>query len=482
MSEPQGSESKGGSTHDALSGDTARLLSSYPLFEELNREQLAWLAGRVQELTVPAGTRLFEVGDRADGFFVLIEGELELRHRIGNHERVAIRGDTPGVWAGAIPIIDDTYVVTARVPRDSRLFRLTNDDMREMLTTGFPIARHLLMGVRAGTASFLFQVQEHQKLSALGKMAAGLAHELNNPASAARRSAGELARVLDEQDTAWLALTTLSDQRWREGLEALTADLKARQSVPVPPPLERSDREEEIGAWLDDHGIGNPWDLAAALVDAGVDAAWLEEHAAGRPGDVPEPLLRWVVSRASASRLVAEVEHSAGRISELVQAVKDYSYMDRAAAQDVDVRQGIQSTLTMLRHRLRGIEVERRDDPDLPIICAAGSQLNQVWTNLLDNAADAVGEGGRIRIETFVDDDDVVVQVTDNGPGIPPEVQARVFEPFFTTKPPGKGNGLGLDTSYRIVVNDHRGAMSVSSEPGRTTFTVRLPVRPPEKA
>jgi signal transduction histidine kinase len=176
-----------------------------------------------------------------------------------------------------------------------------------------------------------------------------------------------------------------------------------------------------------------------------------------------------------------EIEHSAGRISELVQAVKDYSYMDRGAAQDVDVRQGIQSTLVMLRHRLRGIEVERHDDPDLPIICATGSRLNQVWTNLLDNAADAVGEGGRIRIDTFAEDDEVVVQVIDDGPGIPPELQSRVFEPFFTTKPPGKGNGLGLDTSYRIVVNDHMGTMNVSSEPGRTTFTVRLPTRPPEE-
>jgi signal transduction histidine kinase len=472
---------------EARTSDTGALLRSFPLFEELSDEQLAWLAGRVEEISVPAGTRLFEVGDPAKGFFVLIDGELELRHRIDNHERVAVRGSTPGVWAGAIPIIDDAYAVSARASKNSRLFRLEDRDMRDMLTNGFPIARHLLMGVRAGTASFLYQVQEHQKLTALGKMAAGLAHELNNPASAARRSAGELRRVLDEQDVAWLALTALPDQRWRDGLDGLIADLKARQSAPMPSGMERSDREESVGSWLGDHGISDPWELAPSLVDAGVDVAWLEEQAAGRPADVLEPLLRWVMSRASASRLVEEVEHSAGRISELVQAVKDYSYMDRGAVQDVDVRLGIQSTLTMLRHRLRGIEVERNDDPQLPLVCAAGSRLNQVWTNLLDNAVDAVeaahpaGVGGRIRIDTLAEGEEVVVQVTDNGPGIPPEVQSRVFEPFFTTKAPGEGTGLGLETSYRIVVNDHMGAMSVSSEPGRTTFTVRLPTRPAGK-
>jgi len=280
----------------------------------------------------------------------------------------------------------------------------------------------------------------------------------------------------------WLALAELPDQRWRDDIDDLTTDLEARQSVPMPSPLQRSDREEGVGAWLSDRDVVDAWNLAPSLVDAGVDVTWLQTRSAastaGSSGSVLEPLLRWVVSRATAGRLVAEVEHSTGRISELVQAVKDYSYMDRAAVADVDVRKGIQNTLIMLRHRLQGIDVERHDDPDLPIICAAGSQLNQVWTNLLDNAADAAGEGGHIRIDTFAEDDEVVVQVIDDGPGFPPEIQARVFEPFFTTKPLGKGNGLGLDTSYRIVVNDHSGTMSVSSEQGRTTFTVRLPTRP----
>lgn len=460
-----------------MSTETAKLLHSFPLFEALGDEQLEWLAVRVEEVSVPAGTRLFETGDPARSFFVLVDGELEIRHRIGNHERVGVRGDRPGVWAGAIPVIDDHHLSSARVTRDSRLFRISHDHMREMLTSGFPIARHLLMGVRAGTAEFQSQLQEHHKLTALGKMAAGLAHELNNPASAARRSAGELSRVLDDHDAAWLALTALSDQGWREDVNRLTAELKDLHPTPALSPLERSDLEEEVGTWLAGHGVPAAWDLAPSLVDAGVGVAWLEERAARSSGQALEPLLRWVVSRAGASHLVAEVEHSAGRISELVQAVKDYSYMDRAAFQDVDVRHGIGSTLAMLRHRLRGIEVERHDDPELPPVCAVGSQLNQVWTNLIDNAADAVGEGGRIRIDTFTDDDAVVVQVSDNGPGIPPEVQSRVFEPFFTTKAPGQGTGLGLDTSYRIVVNDHDGAMSVRSQPGETTFTVRLPVR-----
>ena len=455
------------------------LLHGFPLFEELSDEQLEWLASRGEEITVPAGSRLFDDGSPVHSFFVLLEGEIELRKRIDDEERVSTRSAEPGVWAGAIPLVDDRYFVSALVTRDSRLFRVRDEYMREMLHRGFPIARHLLMGVRTGTARFQSQLQEHQKLTALGKMAAGLAHELNNPASAARRAAADLARVLEEHDAAWLRLCELEDPSWREEVRRLSADFDQRGwSAPPRSPLERSDAEEEVSARLDDHGVDGAWEMGPSLVDAGVDVGWLDDLARRSGGEALGPLLRWVVSRAAAARMVAEVEHSAGRISELVQAVKTYSYMDRGPVQEVDVREGLESTLTMLRHRLRGIEVERHDEPDLPTVCARGSALNQVWTNLIDNAADAVGESGHIGLRTYSDGGEVVVEVTDDGPGIPPELQHRIFEPFFTTKPPGQGTGLGLDTSYRIVVHDHGGSLTLSSEPGRTTFTVRLPTGP----
>jgi signal transduction histidine kinase len=432
-------------------------LRSLPLFEALHDDQLRWLAGAGEEVEVGAGTVLFRAGDTSTEFYVLLEGELEIQRPVGSNEVFTAGSDVPGAWAGALPTAEDTYGVTAVVPRDSRLLKLSTAAMRHMMEAWFPIITHLLMGVQSGTERFAAEVHQREKLAALGKLSAGLAHELNNPASAARRAAADLRRLLS--------------------VDAGGADLPPA-AAPVLDPVARSDREEEVAAWLDAHGVADPWDLAGPLVEAGADAAWLDRVA---PGAGPEKLASSVSTlarRVAVDRLLGEIEHATGRISELVAAVKEYSYMDQAPVQDVDIHDGLERTLTMLGHKLRDVEVTREYDRSLPRIEAHGSELNQVWTNLLDNAVDAMGGRGRIRVRTFAAGGDVVVEITDDGPGIPPEIQAQVFDPFFTTKAPGEGTGLGLDTTYRVVVRDHRGTILLSSEPGATTFRVRLPAPP----
>ena len=467
-------------------GEAATLLGGFPLFESLSGPQLEWLAPRADVVRVDERTVLFREGDPPQHFWVLIEGELELQKLFGGVNRVAANNSTPGVWAGSIPMVDTVHQITARTPRASRLFRISQDDVATMLADGFPIATHLLMGVRAGTERFQSELYQQEKLTALGRLSAGLAHELNNPASAARRAASELRRALDAHASASLALSV------QEGLGNCAEELARLQAhlagfsgraaadapaVPALDPVARGDREEELAAWLEARGVADAWEPAAALAEVGVDDAWLESLAGEVPGPALPAVLGWVISGVTAAGLLEEIDHATRRIAELVAAVKAYSYMDQAPLQEVDVHDGLESTLTILRHKLRGgVEVEREYDRSLPRLSVHGSGLNQVWTNLLDNAIDAMDGKGRIKVRTFRLGDDVAVEITDDGPGIPPEVQSRVFEPFFTTKAPGQGTGLGLDLVYRTVVRDHGGQVVLSSEPGATTFRVRLPV------
>jgi signal transduction histidine kinase len=309
-------------------------------------------------------------------------------------------------------------------------------------------------------------------------MAAGLAHELNNPASAARRAASHLQlTVARAQNFVCLLCKVCTPAHWKHLAESLQGALAvAAKTVPLAS-ITRSDREDELGGWLERQQVSEAWKVAPALVNAGLDAEWLATFVSHLPPGSANDAVGWLESNLMLKSLTAELEQSTGRVSELVKAVKAYSYMDQPAMQDVDVHEGLENTLTIMGHKLKGINVVRAFDRDLPHITAHGGELNQVWTNLLDNAIGSLKGAGTITISTRLDGEAIIVVIADDGAGIPVEIQPRIFEPFFTTKGVGTGTGLGLVISHRIIADRHGGEIEFESKPGDTKFKVRLPLR-----
>jgi signal transduction histidine kinase len=325
--------------------------------------------------------------------------------------------------------------------------------------------------------------QQQEKLAALGKLAAGLAHELNNPASAVRRSTSGLRDAIRTLRDANFGLCreSLTDDVLQHLAEVETDVAEEMTGSPVMDAVDRSDREEHITGLLEKRGIAKAWELAPALVEAEADDECIDKLGAMFPGKTMELALRRMAATLEVEKILRQIESSAGRISELVKAIKEYTYMDQSGEKEIDLHEGLESTLTMLHHDLKkGINVRREYDKTLPRVCARGSDLNQVWTNLIDNAIDALAEQaktnkGEITVRTARENGFALVDIQDNGPGIPAEIKGRIFDPFFTTKPVGEGTGLGLDTVYRIV-RQHRGSIRVDSHPGETHFQVRLPI------
>jgi signal transduction histidine kinase len=446
------------------------------IFSDLPDEDLAWLASQMTVAEVAPGEVFLREGVPADRLFAILEGEMRgTRETDGTDNRVFVA--QAGQVTGMLPFSRLTHFpLTTRAVTRARIASLPKDRFPEMLKR-MPVLAQRLVGIlsdriRENTKNELQQ----EKMAALGKLSAGLAHELNNPASAARRAAeslGEAIGSLREANTRLDRRVLTPEQRLL--LSRLEGEI-VEQEAPVLDPLDRGDREDEIAAWLEKRSVAHAAQVASSLVEAGFEYACLEDIASHFPTDVIEDVLTRVSASLLVGRLAKEIEHSTTRISDLVRAIKEYSHMDQMPEQEVDVHQGLENTLLILRHRLKqGISITREFDRNIPKVCAHPGELNQVWTNLIDNAIDAMNGKGELRVRTAREVDRVLVEIGDNGPGIPPDVQQRIFEPFFSTKGVGQGLGLGLESVYRIVRN-HQGDIRFQSRPGDTRFQVRLPI------
>jgi signal transduction histidine kinase len=461
-----------------LDQDTYQKLRSAPVFATLTEAQFKSLPpGEVIELA--AGTAMVANGERYPFFVVVLEGEIRITRQYDNQE-ILMAVVKPGNYTGELTLLlDIPWPSAARAGKPTRLFRLGQEDFFKMLSACPSLTKDLLQSAASKMRNLEGYSQQREKLASLGTMAAGLAHELNNPAAAARRAAAHLQETTTKLQTLLCPLSkSLNSDHWRI---LVTASEEATAKIAQAPKfehLERSDREDKIANWLAERSVPMPWDLAPTFVSAGVDIPWLEALADKLPASSHSNAFGWLEGRLGLKMLLTQVEQSTGRIAELVKAVKSYSYMDQSPMQEIDIHEGIESTLTMLGHKLKNVTVVRAYDRSVPRIMAYGSELNQVWTNLIDNAIDAVNGAGKICIGTCCEDNQLVVEIVDNGTGIPKEVQAHMFEPFFTTKAVGSGTGLGLIISNRIVADRHGGEIEFESQPGRTRFTVRLPVRP----
>ena len=446
-----------------------------PLFAQLDDSERACFSTGT-EIRLKAGDTLIRDGDPADVFYVMLEGELRVTKYYGDQE-IFLGEVIPGEFFAEIEILlDIPNWVLIRVVADSRLFRLPRAGLWDLLRTSPRVAREIMRTVATRLRNLEGYTQEREKLIQLGAMAAGLAHELNNPATAARRAAADLRQSVEKvQDYACELNETLSAEQWRQLVATSKEAVHCAASQPKLNSLEQSDREEAIECWLDSHNIADAWELAPALVNARIEQEELEALKRTVPPQDLENAIHWLAANVTTRDLLKSITHSTERISELVRAVKSYSFMDQAPWQEIDVHEGIEDTLIILGHKLRNVTVTRDFDRTLPRICAYGGELNQVWTNLIDNAIYAVAGTGRIDIRTRRDGEFFLVEIADNGSGIPPEAQPHIFAvPFFTTK--GRvGTGLGLVISHRIVVERHQGKIEFDTGPAGTRFSVCLP-------
>lgn len=468
----------------ALPEDCVEALRQIGVFADLPREQLEWFIENADERVLEAGEILFQKGDSPDWMTIYLEGEVHARREedsLDGYVYIARAGDPATEVSGKLPFSRMKQLnATGRAVVKTRLLLFPAALFPELIQR-MPVLAERLVWILSDRVREATKADERRdKLMALGKLSAGLAHELNNPASAARRSADELFRTLGELRTADLNLcrhSLTAEQR------RFVADFEQDAVTDVQPVLSSgnalalSDLEDDLSDWLAAHQVEDGWRLAPALAEVGINAEKLEQIAGKVQVEALKDVLTRLSVQISVARLAGEIKNSVARISDLVGAIKEYSYMDQAAVQEIDLHKGLDNTLLILKYKLKkkNISIVREYDENLPHLTAHGSLLNQVWTNLIDNAIDAMSAGGRLQIRTKLEPGNIMVEIRDNGPGISPEIQSRIYEPFFTTKGVNEGTGLGLDTVSRIV-RKHHGNLRFETKPGDTCFQVRLPL------
>ncbi len=465
---------------------TPELLRGLFLFESLSDERLEYLCRHGAVVHVEPGW-LYRQGDDAACFYVLLDGALVMSRRIVDDEvevnRTSFRGSYVGAWSAYLgDLVPQVYDQSVRVTEAANFFQLDATVLRDVMREWFPMAQHLLSGLFQGFTTRQRTVAQRERLLALGSLSAGLTHELNNPAAAAVRATATLQQRVSKmrEKLAALAAGHLDEAALQTLIKFQDEAAQRVADAPKLSAIEASDGEDALADWLDEHGVGHPHELAPTFVQAGLDGDWLDLVANAAPPDSLAGAIHWLYYTIDTELLMKEITDSTTRISTLVDAAKQYSQMDRSPHQTVDLHELLDSTLVMLARQIpAGVRVVKKYDEQLPAVPAYAAELNQVWTNIIDNAVQAMGESGTLTITTHGDAEYASVKISDTGPGIPDDVRDRIFEPFFTTKPIGHGTGLGLDIAWRIVVNKHRGNLKVVSEPGSTTFVVRLPLEGP---
>jgi signal transduction histidine kinase len=448
-----------------------------PLFDEVTEDEFDWLKANSHEVTLQPGEFYFHENQPVRNFYVVLEGEMQITRTIGG--KLTVMGTTTrGSIGGEISLLNGTpsdVSTCALVP--TRLLVFDRPTFRAIFAQAPTVGARVLKTAVRRMAGVVSLAKQQEKMAALGKLAAGLAHELNNPATAARRAAVSLRDMLIDLETQTLGLRHLglTDEQLQGLITTQRDAIRSRAALNLSP-LESSDRESEIADWLDRLGVPRGWEMAASFVQTGVTMVQLEALVQKLNLPSPNDLLIWLCNALTVAGLLDEIDQSTRRISSLIDTVRGYTYMDEAPVQEIDVHAGLENTLSVLRPKLERMTIVREFDPTLPKIMAYGQELNQVWTNLIVNAVDATDGKGTLRIVTRNEIEFVMVEFADNGKGIPPEFLSRIFEPFFTTKSTTLNSGLGLDVSYRII-QLHGGSMDVESEPGRTRFIIRLPVQ-----